>query len=163
MKQTQLDSLMDARSIQRTSFNSYVVRQLARIGATEKSEFGHLLMKAISYMMFVLMPFFALIVFLFYRKDTQYYLGTLVFSIHYHSFIFLASSFLILINSMTGWWSLLLFPLILFPVYLFAALRRVYSNSSLWTAMKMFIIGVLQGVVMMALFLLTVAISVLIF
>lgn len=41
------------------------------------------------YVMFLLMPFFAFLFKLFFYKRERYYINHLIFSIHYHSFVFL--------------------------------------------------------------------------
>jgi hypothetical protein len=68
---------MQSRGMALTILNRYIVRQMSRIGAEGQEGFNHLLMKGISYMMFALMPLFALFVFLLNRRKAQYYIGTL--------------------------------------------------------------------------------------
>jgi len=85
----QLDSVLQSRGVALSVLNRYIVRQLSRIGTEGKKGFNHLLVKGVSYMMFALLPLFALFFFLLNRKKAQYYIGSLIFSIHYFSFVFL--------------------------------------------------------------------------
>ena len=118
---TQIDSVLQAHHIELSALNRYLARQIARIGTTGISEFIHLFVKSISYAMFVLMPVFALIVRLFFRKRSGYYIGALIFSVHYHSFIFLLLTLCILGGKIGGWPYVLLIPLVLLPFYLYHA------------------------------------------
>ena len=71
LQQAQLDSLMQSRGMALTMLNRYIVWQMSRIDKEGQEGFNHLLMKGISYMMFALMPLFALFVFLLNRKKAQ--------------------------------------------------------------------------------------------
>ena len=163
MKSSQLDSVLQSEGMDRSVFNRYVVRKLSRIGTEGQEGFNHFLVKAISYMMFALMPIFAMFVFVLYRKKVMYYFGTLVFSIHYHSFVFLLLSVtlavdLIVDNSLT-----LVIPLVVCPVYLYLALRRMFDGTRLRTIGKTMVIGVFQFISFILMFLVTMFISILIF
>jgi hypothetical protein len=162
MKNTQLDSVMQTRGIELSMLNKYIVRQLSRLGTLGPEGFNHLLMKGISYMMFALMPFFALFVFLLFRKKALYYIGTLIFSIHYHSFVFLLLTASLIVNRLAGTSLTMEIPLIVCPIYLFFALRHVYKDSCIKTIGKTLLIGVLQTGSLTFLFIVTTFISLLI-
>jgi hypothetical protein len=163
LQQTKLDSVMQSHNIALTMVNKYLVRQLWRISTVGPEGFSHLLVKGASYMMFALMPLFALFVFLLNRKKTPYYIGTLIFSIHYHSFVFLLLTFFLLVNFLTKASLILVVPLLICPVYLYLALRYMYADSRVKTIGKTFLIGVLQFNSMAIVFLVTVVISILLF
>jgi hypothetical protein len=114
-------------------------------------------------MMFALMPLFALFVYMLNRKKAQYYIGTLIFSIHYHSFVFLLLTVSLVVNRLAGTSFTLEIPIIVCPLYLFLALRRVYLDSRLKTFGKTVLIGILQFASLALLFLATVFISLLVF
>jgi hypothetical protein len=139
------------------------MRQLSRIGTDGIEEFNHKLVKGISYMMFALMPLFALFIFLLNRKKAGYYIGTLVFSLHYHSFVFLLLTLSLLMDRIYEAPINLIIPIIVSPLYLLMALKRVYKDSILRTILKTMLVGILQLVSMVLLFLLTVLIILLIF
>jgi hypothetical protein len=88
-------------------------------------------LKYMSWAFFLLLPVFALILWLFYFRRNQYYIRHLIFSIHVHSFIFIVFILLTLIymifEGIPGLLSLLL--LFTIPVYLLLALKRFYRQG----------------------------------
>jgi len=144
LKPAQLDSVMQAHGMKRSFINRYFVRQLSRIEKEGTEGFNHRLMKGISYMMFAVMPLFALFVFLLYRKKAVYYIGTLVFSIHYHCFVFLLLSVSLIVDRLADLSLIWLVPLFICPVYLFLALRHMYGETRLRTWGKTLLVGVMQ-------------------
>jgi hypothetical protein len=159
----QLDSVLRKKDIKPTAFNKYLINQLKRIGAGGKGEFRNLLMKAVSYMMFALMPVFAMFVYLIHRKNKLRYLGALIFSVHFHCFMFIAGVCCLLLDRFIGISEFfILIPLVL-PVYLFFAFRQVYSDSRIKALIKVFIIGPLQAVSIVILSILTILVSLLLF
>ena len=163
LQQAQLDSLMQSRGVALTILNRYIVRQMSRIGTEGQEGFNHLLMKGFSYMMFALMPLFALFVFLLNRKQAQYYIGTLVFSIHYHSFVFLLLTVSLVVDWLTGASLIWAITIIICPVYLYLALRYMYQGSRMKMIGKTLLVGVLHFASMALLFFVTAIISILIF
>ncbi len=163
LQQAQLDSLMQSRGMALTILNRYIVRQISRIGTEGQEGFNHLLMKGISYMMFALMPLFALFVFLLNRRKAQSYIGTLVFSIHYFSFVFLLFTVCIVVDWLAGTPLTFVVPIIVCPLYLFMALRYVYEGSRVKMIGKTLLVGVLQFISMAFLFFLTALIAIMIF
>lgn len=91
---------------------------------------------------FVMVPFYALILAALYRRRSRYYVEHLVFSLHFHSFVFVVLLLYMLVSSYVfrGMASLnmalmgLLAMAIL--VYLFAALKKVYQQDYLKTTVK---------------------------
>lgn len=162
-KEDRVDSLLQSRSVESTILSRHVLKQMIRMGNSEAQEFTHLLVKAVSYMMFVLMPVFALFVFILHRKKSVYYIGTLIFSIHIHSFAFLLFIFVGLISRVFGISALWLAPLIVMSWYLFLAQRRVYADRWLKSLVKNITLNILQLVAMSGLFLATVFFSLLLF
>jgi len=163
LQQAQIDSLMQSRGVALTILNRYIVRQMSRIGTEGQEGFNHLLMKGISYIMFALMPLFALFVFLLNRKKAQYYIGTLVFSIHYHSFVFLLLTLSLVVNWFPGTSLIWAISIIICPVYLYLALMYMYQGSRMKMMGKTLLVGVLQFASMALLFFWTAIISILIF
>jgi hypothetical protein len=160
---SQADSILTLHHKELTMWNRYVVRQLIKLENEGRERFNHMLLKSLSYMMFVLMPLFAAAVFLFYRKQAQHYISTLIFSVHYHTFIFFLFTVVTLLSliGLGGW--LAMIGVVLCPVYLFLALRRMYGGSRGRTILKTIGIGALQMVSLALLFLLTAVISVMLF
>jgi len=98
--------------------------------------------------MFLLMPFFAFLLFLFHRNHEPFFVPHLYFSIHYHAFVFFLSTCVGLLT-VTNLWILeaaaRTAQLIVF-VYLYLSLRRVYGDSRLKTFGKTVAIGLLYVV-----------------
>lgn len=91
---------------------------------------------------FLLLPLFALLLKLFYRRQNRYYLNHLVFALHYHAFVFLALALLVVLSRpwVQGPLARPLIFLVLagLAVYLPVALRRVYGGSWPTTLLKLF-------------------------
>lgn len=93
--------------------------------------------------MFLLMPFFGLLLFIFYRKREPFYLPHLYFSIHYHSFVFLVMSILVLLRApkIGALDKVSSFVELAVMIYLYLSLRRVYGASRLGTVCRMIGVG----------------------
>jgi hypothetical protein len=163
LSETQIDSLLQTRGIERSPFNKYMAKQVSRLNGEGRKEFIHRLLTGISYMMFVLMPIFALFLYLFYRKRVDYYIDCLVFSVHYHSFAFTLFTLYLLFGLLmdTGW-LLLALPAI-FGVYCYLGLRAVFQQSWWRTILKTISIGILHVVSIIVCIILTVIVSVVLF
>ncbi|TPE45459.1 DUF3667 domain-containing protein [Pontibacter mangrovi] len=118
------------------------------------------LLKNVSFMMFVLMPFFGLILYLFYRKQRRNYVEHLMFSIHFHTFFFIAVILGLAVeyfyrkfdvDEWTFWVAL---------IYLFFALHRVYKQSYLRTFFMLIPISFVYLISVAVLMLATVGISI---
>lgn len=163
LNDAQIDSALEAEGVERSAFNRYLAHQMARISAGGSEAVNHMLVKSTSYMMFVLMPYFGLLLYWFHHRKSDYYLDCLVFSVHYHAFVFLLLTLIVLIDRVTGSAYLLLaFPFLLFA-YLFLALRRVYGDGRFKTFVKTSLLGFLHILGLLVAFLVTVLVSVLLF
>jgi len=87
---------------------------------------------------FLLLPVFALILKIFYIRRNQFYMRHLVFSIHLHSFIFIAftlivASHLIFNKSLTLF---TMFLICMIPLYFVMALKKFYGQQVGKTLLK---------------------------
>jgi len=92
------------------------------------------------YIAFLLIPFFALFLALFFWRNKYYYVHHLIFTIHFHSFLWIYSSLLLIVNTLVStqypdWLNLLLF--FIPGIYLVFALHRFYhfqckNNLKTW-------------------------------
>ena len=84
-------------------------------------------------LMFILLPLFALYVGWFYDRKKYYYVNHAIFSVHFHSFVFLFFLFMLLLNLVIPgeWTGLILMAITPIPVfiYLVAALHGMYGQS----------------------------------
>ncbi|MDX5348971.1 MAG: DUF3667 domain-containing protein [Hymenobacteraceae bacterium] len=128
----EIDEVLLKENFTPTAFLRNTVRQLARFLVAPRSIIVQKVLKNVSLMMFLLMPFFALLLLGLYRKNKIYYIGHLMHAIHFHSFIFLFFSVLLLVlyffpDAPVAW------PALVLPaVYLLFSLRKVYSQG--WRA-----------------------------
>jgi len=116
-----------------------------------EEEFQHNVPK----LMFVLLPLFALLLLIFYRKRKVTYAGHIIFSVHYHSFAFLVLFLMNLVNMIAPSFSfsitVLIISLLLLYLYLVVALKNVYRQS--------FFISTLKGLVISIIYILLLVIS----
>lgn len=126
------------------AFNRYASRKIIRL-QNEHPLDGEIIVSQniehdIPRIMFVLLPLFALYVSWFYRRRNHYYSQFAIFSLHFHSFIFI----LFLLDMLVLWpmhgiysWAIVsgLSALGVF-VYLVAALRRAYTEFWGWSVLK---------------------------
>ncbi|WP_299706634.1 DUF3667 domain-containing protein [uncultured Pontibacter sp.] len=147
-------------AVQTTGISNEFVEKFKRFTQDEEQSRQKIL-KNTSFMMFVLMPFFGFILYLFYYKQRRNYVEHLMFSIHFHTFFFLitilalATEFIFKGFDVDNWvfW--------ISAIYLFFALKRVYKESYLRTSVKFFPISIVYLLSLLVLFVSTVAISVL--
>ncbi|HEV7423855.1 MAG TPA: hypothetical protein VGO21_01570, partial [Candidatus Paceibacterota bacterium] len=117
-----------------------------RLGSSSEisveEEFQHNVPK----LMFILLPLFALLLFIFYRKRKATYAGHIIFSIHYHSFAFLILFLMNLVNWMIPSFSfnmtILIISLMLLFLYLVVAMKNVYKQSYIITTLKGLVISI---------------------
>lgn len=102
-------------------------------------------------MMFVLLPFFALVLKLLYVRRGRYYAEHFVFLLHVHSFVYLLFALMLVIRGVLTlpWWLVALF-LGWTTVYFFRALKRVYAQDWLRTFVKGWLIGWVYFIVLTA-------------
>ncbi|MCX6150445.1 MAG: DUF3667 domain-containing protein [Ignavibacteriales bacterium] len=163
LKESKLDSLLTIRKIEKGGFAEYLIHKLWNLSNDSGKEFGHSLVKNISYMIFILMPFFGWLVFLFHKKRKSYYFEYLIYSIHFHSFLFLALFIFILI-SMAGINIYVLICFLLWMlIYLYKSLRKVFTQKRFSAVIKSFFLSILYFFSLLAFFLATVVLSIAIF
>ncbi|MFT5767097.1 MAG: hypothetical protein ACI9DH_000918 [Halioglobus sp.] len=92
------------------------------------------------YLMFLLLPLFALLIKLSYLFSPFHYLQHLVFSLHYHSAIFLIFSFGMILDTLTGY-EFGLWTFIWCFLYLPLALAKAYNSSYVSAFGKSLLIG----------------------
>jgi len=107
-------------------------------------EFKHATLERASHAMFFMLPFFALLLRVLYRKTGLHYPACLYFSIHFHAFFFLLLSLSFALTIATLGW--LQIPAWIFWLiglgYLFLALRRVFGGEAkptVWNICKLMV------------------------
>ena len=124
----------------------------AATAARDQEAFGRAIIGSLSYGHFLLSPIFALLLKLFYRR--RYYVEHLIFSLHYHAVVLLTGALVVAgsvaqpfartdlaSRAIVSLWTLFL------AAVLFVALRRVYGESRLRTALKLPPLGIAYGAI----------------
>jgi hypothetical protein len=163
LSDTQIDSVMQARKINQNAISKYMAHQVARLNGEGRTEFSHRLLKGVTYMMFVLMPIFALILYLLFKKRAEYYIDCLVFSVHYHAFAFLLFTIYLLIGKIIDIDLLILALPLVMGIYCFVALKTVFGQSWWMTLIKTVLTGALHTISIVFCLMMTVFISVALF
>jgi hypothetical protein len=126
------------------------VRQKERNGGRSKLHLEVNVQHDIPKIMFVLLPLFALYVGWFYSRRKYYYVNHAIFSVHFHSFVFLFFLFLLLLNAVIpgDWTGVILAAISPLPifVYLAAALRGMYGQSVGMSLLKAMAISLLYAI-----------------
>ncbi len=98
------------------------------------------ILRYMSWAFFLLLPVFALILKLFFIRQKQYYFRHLVFSIHFHTFIFfiyiILVSLQLMFNDIPSFISL--FFVSTLPVYFIVALKKFYDQNIIKVILKFF-------------------------
>lgn len=130
MSDEALDSFMRANDIEITFINRASLRGTSRLlTGSGMYQYNQILWQNFSKMMFFLMPVFAFLLWLFFRKKLPYYTQHLVFSIHFHTAMFIVLiiyaliSFFIKSNSPIASF----IPMLVSFFYLTASIKNVFS------------------------------------
>lgn len=159
----QVDSLMTVRNIEKTAFKKYILRQLTRMANEGSEVFFHTLLKNISYMMFFLMPFFAVILMFFFRSPKRFYIEHLIYSIHLHSFLFFIGIFVLILAGFINSTFLFFGSLFVFFAYLYLSLMRVHVQKRFIVFIKTVLISACYLISLLGFIILTVMVSVIVF
>ena len=112
---------------------NFVITQFGKVVEKRGEGFTELIFKNVSILMFVMLPIFAFLLFLLFRKNKHYYLEHLIHSFHIHTFIFLFLSIYILFSTyiydIFSWGIAMLVPFI----YTLFSISRVYGYKKTGT------------------------------
>jgi hypothetical protein len=122
-------------------------------------DFASAVLHQLPYLLFVSLPFFALLLKLLYvRRKKFYYVDHGIFSVHHYIFSFILLLFTFLLNKlkdMTGW-SILNFIMFITVlsggVYLFIAMKKFYKQGFWKTFLKFFLLNIAALLVLIILF-----------
>jgi len=110
------------------------------------------------YLLFVSLPFFALILKLLYiRRKEFYYTDHGIFSVHHYILSFILLLFIIIwskLDDITGWtiWNILIFiTIVAWPVYLYLAMRRFYKQGRFKTFVKFLLLNISGFIILVVL------------
>lgn len=152
LSEAQIDELMVRKKMKLTWLQRRLVHRMAYYasqGQNLMEEFVHKFMQVLSYLMFLLMPWFAVLTFLLFRRRVRFFTEHLVFACYFHCF-YLSLFALFKIFCLLAGFSfitsgILLLPLLLSAGYLFAAFRRMFRQGVWRTAWKTLAAGLLYA------------------
>lgn len=144
-----IDSTASAKSIRKAKRRKRL-RNGAIDALTNKTIFLQNFYRTISYVLFLLMPVFALLLRLLYVRRRVFYIEHLMFSINMHSFILLVFSMMIILGQImkehTGY---IAFLSILIPVYFTAGMKRFYRQRLWKIILKELILGGIYFIILL--------------
>jgi hypothetical protein len=151
--------------------------EIRKIEITEKyknrpdeivSTFGEAFLHRLPYLLFLSLPFFALILKLLYvRRKNFYYSDHAIFTLYHYVFSFILLLLIFGVNSLKkwlgwGWMAYLITALVLYwPIYLFLEMRRFYLQGKGKTFLKFLLLNFLGVLVLLLLFVVFMIISLL--
>jgi hypothetical protein len=150
-----IDSTFRSKKIPTNWLNTRVIHTTIKLtkGELALTDLFEKFIKYITYSVFILMPIFALLLMLFYRKRNYYYSEFLVFSIYFHTLLFGAFGFLmLLIGPLPFDYKLNKVGVILFfgmSIYLGLALKRVFGDSTAKTVVKTLLLSLVYAVLLL--------------
>lgn len=141
--ETQMDSFLLEKDISPNVATRMLMKGTSRLmtGAVSIREFKQSFMTNVSRTMFILVPFFAFLTWLFFKNSAPYYISHLVFALHFHSAVFLIFIIWYLPMLFFGRYELESIPMLLCIAYLFISLRTTYRETRIVTGIKMFSAG----------------------
>ncbi|WP_370088337.1 DUF3667 domain-containing protein [Ekhidna sp.] len=135
------------------------VDQTVAVEKTEEAEFLDSFFSVwFPRLFFLLLPLFALFLYILFRKPGRFYLTHFIFSVHFHAFIFIVLTVMVVLidyifpsSVFLSQWSLII-TILLLQLYLMIALRNVYEQKWLTTFFKLIIINIMYITSVMIIF-----------
>ncbi|MEO1254345.1 MAG: DUF3667 domain-containing protein, partial [Bacteroidota bacterium] len=107
---------------------------------------------------FLLLPLFALFLYVLFRKPGRFYLNHFIFSVHLHAFIFVLLTVMVILidyifptSVFLSQWSFVITIFVL-EMYLLVALKRVYNQSWLKMFFKLIVLNIVHSISAMIIF-----------
>jgi hypothetical protein len=142
----QIDSVIRSKGEQPGTLNRLAVKRLLRWRDATGEDISHQLLRALSLILFVLMPLAALLLKLVYLRRNRPYLSHLIFTVHMQCFLFLLVSVYVVLTMLHAPdWLTDYLPL-LAAVYFVLSLRTVYQQSWARTLAKSVALGLAYSV-----------------
>ncbi|RNI29609.1 DUF3667 domain-containing protein [Rufibacter immobilis] len=113
----------------KSRYTLFMERQETKWLQKSDHEIDQKILKTVSMLMFFLMPLFALILKVFHLRQRRFYIEHLIFSIHFHCFVFVLLSVVALLSNVVQAEWLVKGTFAVVFIYLFMALRRVFQEK----------------------------------
>jgi hypothetical protein len=144
-----IDSTSTNKSIRKAKRRKRL-REGAIDALTNKTIFLQNFYRTISYVLFLLMPVFAILLKLLYVRRRVFYIEHLMFSINMHSFMLLVFSMMIILSQILKENSeFIAFMYILVPVYFTAGMKRFYQQALWKIILKEMILGGIYTIILL--------------
>jgi hypothetical protein len=149
-----IDSTLRSKNIPTNWLNTRIIHTTIKLNKGELAitDLYAKFIKYITYSLFILMPIFAFLLMLFYRKRNYYYSEFLVFSIYFHTLLFGAFGFLIPLFSFLPIDHKLIYLAVILligmSIYLGLALKRVFGDSTTKTVVKTVLLSAVYAVLL---------------
>lgn len=132
----------------RSFFQGHVIRQIVKMQDTNEGNIREMILKNIPILMFFLLPLYALILKIFFRR--RLYIHHLIHSVHIHCFTFLVLSVLwfVIIFSESLVESIFLYAFLLIIFYVVVSFRSTYEIRWRTSVFKVVFSGMLYMVVL---------------
>jgi hypothetical protein len=147
----QLDSFLVSSDIKPNFINRSILLKTAKISETGFNAFIGEIKTNATLGMFLLMPFSAFILYIFYRKKRRYYFDHLIATVYLHTAIFILFIISQLVDMVCGFEGFL-YVLFLFYIYLIWTLHNFYSSrwkSAIWRSIPIVFIYFLFLIIFM--------------
>ena len=126
------------------------VERVSQIERTDEAEFLDAYFNVwFPRLFFLLLPLFALFLYVLFRKPGRFYLTHFIFSVHLHAFIFVLLSVMVILidylfpsSVFLSQWSVIITVFVL-ELYLLLALRNVYEQRWFTTFFKLILLNVI--------------------
>jgi len=132
---TDTRAVMDSLNIENTFWNRFYYSEVIKFASSDYNDFKDFLFSKLPWIIFVLMPVFALWLKLLYFRRDFYYIDHLIFSFHLHSFIFIMGGIYFILKYIAD---LDLADWLFFTVLIYAilAFKNFYKQSLIKTISK---------------------------
>jgi len=143
---TQVDSLLTAQNAEPNRLNRTLLRQFAKFDLADEHFFhdvAHAFMKNLSLVMFILMPFVALLLLIVFYSRKRYYFEHLIFAIHAHTIFFILFAITLTIDYFAHSNLSTDYAFLIGWIYFFLSLKTVYQQGWLKTTAKFLLLSLL--------------------
>ena len=157
----QIDSLLKVKGMKNKGwFSRTIMRNIVKMMYSKhlQQEFVHHSFNTAAKLMFLLMPLFAFLMWLIYVRRKRNYYEFLIFSVHFHSLVFILFSILILIDWTTSL-DLTIYGFLVLPFYLLFAMKNCYKQRWGKTILKWVIVNILYFVTFLCFFVMALMLS----
>lgn len=142
-----------------TPTNIILAKQAIKLANERKEVVFSYMIKNASIMMFLLLPFFALLLKLFYIRKNKLYVEHIIFTLNIHSYMFFILLLVIMINYFWPNVDILAISLIIIFAYFLISIKNVYQQSWIKTGFKLIFLTLGYGLSFIIFLLATIAIS----